>query len=73
MTGDLIGHASGFEILFLVSALVGAWFSRLNFKESWQDFRALGGITNGRRAIAPGSCGPWLGGTQTVPLFPSGI
>lgn len=52
MTGDLIGNASGFEILFLLSAFVGTWFSRLNLKESWQDFRALGGITNGRRAIA---------------------
>lgn len=52
MTGDLIGHASGFEILFLISALVGTWFSRLNLSESWKDFRALGGITNGRRAIA---------------------
>lgn len=52
MTTDLIGAASGFEILFLASALAGTWFSRLNLSESWKDFRALGGITNGRRAIA---------------------
>ena len=52
MTTDLIGNASGFEILFLLSALVGTWFSRVNLSESWKDFRALGGITNGRRAIA---------------------
>ena len=52
MTTDLIGNASGFEILFLLSALVGTWFSRVNLSESWMDFRALGGITNGRRAIA---------------------
>ena len=52
MTTDLIGNASGFEILFLASALVGTWFSRMNLTESWRDFRALGGITNGRRAIA---------------------
>jgi hypothetical protein len=52
MTTDLIGAASGFEILFLASAVVGTWFSRLNLSESWKDFRALGGITNGRRAIA---------------------
>ena len=52
MTGDLIGAASGFEILFLASALVGTYFSRLNLLESWQDWRALGSITNGRRAIA---------------------
>lgn len=52
MTDNLILHASGFELLFLVSALVGAWFSRLNMAESWRDYRALGGISNGRRAIA---------------------
>lgn len=52
MTSDLLGHASGFELLFLVSALIGAYFSGLNIRESWADYRALGGITNGRRAIA---------------------
>jgi hypothetical protein len=52
MTNDLIGAASGFEILVLASAVFGAWFSRINLSESWKDFRALGGITNGRRAIA---------------------
>ena len=52
MTSDAIGNASGFELLFLASAVVGTWFSRLNLSESWKDFRALGGITNGRRAIA---------------------
>ena len=55
MTTDLIGNASGFEILFLLSALVGTWFSRVNLSESWMDFRALGGITNGRRTIAIGT------------------
>ena len=52
MTGDLIGAASGFELLFLASAIVGAFFSRLNLSEAWSDWRALGGIANGRRAIA---------------------
>lgn len=52
MTADLLYTASGFEILFLVSALVGAWFSSYNIRDSWADFRALGGITNGRRTIA---------------------
>lgn len=52
MTQDLIGAASGFEILFLISALLGTYISRMNMVESWRDFRALGGITNGRRAIA---------------------
>jgi hypothetical protein len=52
MTDDLLFSASGFEILFLASALVGAWISRLNITESWRDFRALGAIANGRRAIA---------------------
>jgi hypothetical protein len=52
MTHDLIGNASGFELLFLASALVGVYFSGLNMRESWADFRALGGITNGRRTIA---------------------
>lgn len=52
MTDHLIGNASGFELLFLASALVGVGFSRLNFAESWGDYRALGGITNGRRAVA---------------------
>lgn len=52
MTTDLVGHASGFELLFLASAILGVWFSRLNLAESWQDFRALAGIANGRRAIA---------------------
>lgn len=52
MTQDLIGPASGFEILFLASALIGVWFSRLNLSESVKDYRALAGITNGRRAIA---------------------
>ena len=52
MTHDLIGTASGFELLFLASALVGMYFSAVNMRESWADFRALGGITNGRRTIA---------------------
>lgn len=52
MTGNWIGNASGFELLFLASALVGLYFSKLNITESWADYRALGGITNGRRAIA---------------------
>ena len=49
---DLFWYASGFEILFLASALVGLWFSRINITEAWRDYRALGGIVNGRRAIA---------------------
>lgn len=52
MTTDLIGHASGFELLFLLSAVIGVWYSRINLAESWRDFRSLGGIANGRRAIA---------------------
>lgn len=52
MTTDFLGNASGFELLFLTSALVGVWFSRLNFTEAWGDYKALGTITNGRRAIA---------------------
>ena len=61
MTTDLLGHASGFEILFLVSALLGAYLSRLNFREAWADYRALGGITNGRRMVALGRIG-----TETI-------
>jgi hypothetical protein len=57
MTSDLIGTASGFEILFLASALVGSWLSRLNFHEALADHRALGGITNGRRMVARGRIG----------------
>ena len=52
MTDDLIANASGFEILFLTSALVGVWFSRQNLRESWGDLRAVGAIANGRRSIA---------------------
>lgn len=52
MTHDLIFHASGFELLFLSSALIGAWISSTNMSEAWRDLRALGGIANGRRAIA---------------------
>ncbi|HSM16311.1 MAG TPA: hypothetical protein VK845_04845 [Gemmatimonadales bacterium] len=52
MTDDLIFAASGFELLFLASALIGAWISTTNMSEAWRDLRALGGITNGRRAIA---------------------
>jgi hypothetical protein len=52
MTHDLFLNASGFELLFLLSAIVGVWFSRLNMAEAWGDYRAIGGITNGRRAIA---------------------
>lgn len=52
MTNSLIWNASGFDLLFLTSALVGVWFSRLNLREAWGDFRALGGISNGRRYIA---------------------
>ena len=52
MTHSLIGHASGFELLFMLSAVLGVWFSRMNLHEAVHDFRALGGITNGRRAIA---------------------
>lgn len=52
MTDSILGNASGFELLFLTSALVGVWFAGLNLSESVKDFRALGGISNGRRAIA---------------------
>lgn len=55
MTSDLIYYASGFELLFLISAVIGAWFTRKNFWEAWTDFHALGGITNGRRAVAVGA------------------
>ena len=52
MTDDLIYTASGFELLFLASTLTGVWFSRQNLREAWGDFRALGGLANGRRSIA---------------------
>lgn len=52
MTTDLIWHASGFEILFGVSAIIGALISRRNFHEAWIDYRAAAGITNGRRYVA---------------------
>lgn len=52
MTHDLIHYASGFEILFGISALIGAWISRRNFHEAWADYRAAAGITNGRRYVA---------------------
>ena len=51
MTEDLIYYASGFEILFGASALIGLWFSRRNFSEAWADYRSTGGITNGRRYV----------------------
>jgi hypothetical protein len=60
MTDDLIGYASGFEILFLASALVGSWLSRLNFLEAIADHRALDGRTNGRRMVAIGRIGTEL-------------
>ena len=52
MTSNLLVNASGFEILFLASALIGAWSSRLNLREAYHDWHALGGLRNGRRAIA---------------------
>lgn len=52
MITNLIGNASGFEILFFLSALVGLRFSIPNFRLSWAQYRALNGISNGRRAIA---------------------
>ncbi len=52
MTDHLVGNATGFELLFLVSALIGVWFSRQNLAEAWGDHKALNGIANGRRAIA---------------------
>ena len=52
MTTDWIGTASGFEILWLASAAVGVAFSRRNWREAWGDYRATGGLVNGRRAIA---------------------
>jgi hypothetical protein len=52
MTTDLLGTASGFEILFFLSALVGLRFSIPNFRLSWAQYRSLGGARNGRRAIA---------------------
>ena len=55
MTHDMIGYASGFELMFLASALVGIWLGRSNVREAWRDYRALGGIINGRRAIAVAS------------------
>lgn len=55
MTHDLIFTASGFELLFLASAIIGVWFSRINLSESWRDYRAIAGITNGRRSIATSS------------------
>jgi hypothetical protein len=55
MTDSIFGNASGFELLFLASAFVGVWFSRVNMVESWGDYKALGGIANGRRAIAVAS------------------
>lgn len=58
MTHDLIDigfiHVSGFELLFLISALVGAGLARRNLFAAWGDYHALGGITNGRRMIAIG-------------------
>lgn len=55
MTHDILFNATGFELLFFLSALLGAWFSRKNFWEAWADFRVLGGISNGRRAVAMGT------------------
>ena len=55
MTHDILGNASGFELLFLASALIGIWFGRDNVREAWADYRSLGGIVNGRRAIAVAS------------------
>lgn len=52
MTQSILGNASGFELLFLASAIVGVWFSRQNLAEAWGDHRALGGVANGRRAIS---------------------
>lgn len=52
MTDDFLFNASAFELLFLSSALIGSWMSYTNMSESWRDLRALGGIANGRRAIA---------------------
>jgi ABC-type polysaccharide/polyol phosphate export permease len=52
MTDSIFFNASGFELLFLASAFVGVWFAGLNLVESVKDLRAIGGITNGRRAIA---------------------
>jgi hypothetical protein len=52
MTTDLIHHASGFELLFILSAVVGLRYSVPNYQLAWHQFRSLGGITNGRRALA---------------------
>ena len=52
MTTNLIGNASGFELLFALSALIGLRFSIPNFRLSWAQYRSLDGVRNGRRAIA---------------------
>lgn len=52
MTTDVIGNATGFEILFFLSALFGLRFSIPNFRLSLAQYRSLGGVRNGRRAIA---------------------
>ena len=52
MTNSVLFNASPFEILFFASALLGLRFSVPSYRLAWRQFRSLGGISNGRRAIA---------------------
>lgn len=54
LTGDLIGHWSALELLWMALAVLGVVFSSLNIREAWHNFHALGGALNGRRRISIG-------------------
>ena len=55
MTTDLVGHASGLELIWLALSGSGLVLAFLNGLEAVRDWQALGGKINGRRAIAVGN------------------
>lgn len=52
---NLIGNASLLELLWTGNALFGLFLSIRNWRSALVDFTVLGGVTNGRRAIAIGT------------------
>ena len=55
LLGNWIGNASILEILWTLNSVLGIVISTRNWNSAWKDYRVIGGITNGRRAIAVGT------------------
>lgn len=55
LLNDVLGNASLIELAWILTAAAGIFVAGLNALEATGDFRALGGVRNGRRRIAIGT------------------